>query len=82
MKKNRTPKKLSLTQILEQNPTSCGNCSNFKTVKGTRKLYAKCKLELMEMSKKYWAVEREYSHMPLSWKEAEKCRYFMGENAV
>ncbi|MBT9170542.1 MAG: hypothetical protein DDT18_00885 [Actinobacteria bacterium] len=79
-KKNRTPKYLTLTQILEQNPISCGNCSNFKTVKGTHKLYAKCKLGLMKTGKKYWIIERKYSRMPLSWEEAKICRYFIGEN--
>ncbi|MBT9169480.1 MAG: hypothetical protein DDT19_02840 [Syntrophomonadaceae bacterium] len=73
------PKYLSLTQILEQDPVSCGNCSHFKTKKGVRKLYARCTLGLMGIDKKYWTIERDFLCIPLGWQTAERCRYFDGE---
>ncbi|MBT9169300.1 MAG: hypothetical protein DDT19_02658 [Syntrophomonadaceae bacterium] len=79
MKRNKKQKSFSLTQILEQNPVSCGNCSHFKVKKGAHKLYARCTLGMMETSKRHWTIEREFSHMPLGWQEAERCRHFAGE---
>ncbi|MBT9175241.1 MAG: hypothetical protein DDT22_00915 [candidate division WS2 bacterium] len=72
-------KYVSLTQVIEQNPVSCGNCSHFKTKKGIHKLYARCTLGVMDNNKKYWAIERQFLRMPLSWENAKRCRHFDGE---